>query len=156
AAAAPTAACARSMARPSASAPRLARTGMRQIVSSGARRRPERRSGCRQPDQETAAGGCAVGDDVAIDRAGEPARERESESCSLLACAWCPAADTGLEDPFALLRCDTGAVVFDSVDDVRVLVSDVDPDLGGAVAAGVFEHRLDDPFREVGVDADAQ
>src|SRR5438445_154934 len=58
----------------------------------------------------------------------------------LLACACSRAADTGLEDPFALVRCDTGAVVFDGVDDVRVLVSDVDPDLGGAVAAGVFEH----------------
>src|SRR5581483_1985166 len=38
----------------------------------------------------------------------------------------------------------------------RVLAHNLDPDTRRAVSAGVFEDRLDDPLRKIGVDADAK
>src|SRR5579872_7327178 len=69
------------------------------------------RSAARQPDEETATGCGAVGNDVTVDAAGEPPRQRESEPGPLtVACPWCAATDARLEDTLGFVFADARAV----------------------------------------------
>src|SRR5947208_3230276 len=62
----------------------------------------------------------------------------------------------GLEDSLALCFRDTRTVVLDRVDDAGILALQRQPHTRRSVAVGVFDHGLQDPLGEIGVDADPQ
>ena len=66
----------------------------------------------------------------------------------------CTAADPRVEDELRLRLGDSGAIVPDRVDDLVRVAVDGDLDLAPAVAQGVFDEGLEDPFGDVGIDAD--
>src|SRR5207248_6031614 len=110
-----------------------------------------------QANEEAPACRVRLGEHVAVDAAGEPAREREPETRACVTPAGLDgAANARLEDLLALFLCNARAVVLDRVEHRRAVALDTDPHAVQAVPARVLDHRLEDPLREIGVDADAQ
>ena len=96
--------------------------------------------------------------DLAGRAAGQTPREGQSEARTRgpVVRATGGAPDAGLEDRLTLVGRNAGAVVLDEVDDERRVARNADTHTSASVPASVLHHRLQDPLRQVGVQADSE